>query len=83
MGKYSDPAMFVNKQYEQLNKGLSDMYSNVAKNAQAIKARELKKKQQAAKRMSDWNKIYAKGTQENYQGALDFSSAMPEDSVIY
>ena len=81
MGKYSDPAMFVNKQYEQLNKGLSDMYSNVAKNAQAIKARELKKKQQAAKRMSDWNKIYAKGTQENYQGALDFTSAMPEDSV--
>ena len=81
MGKYSDPAMFVNKQYEQLNKGLSDMYSNVAKNAEAIKARELKKRQQAAKRMSDWNKIYAKGTQENYQGALDFTSAMPEDSI--
>ena len=81
MGKYSDPAMFVNKQYEQLNKGLSNMYSNVAKNAEAIKARELKKKQQAAKRMSDWNKIYAKGTQENYQGALDFTSAMPEDSI--
>ena len=79
MGKYTEPAMFVNKQFEALNKGLTDMYSNIAKNADAIRKRELAKKQQSAKQMRDWAKVYEKGTQENYQGALDFTAGQPKD----
>ena len=81
MGKYADPAMFVNKQFETLNKGLTDLYGNVAKNAELIRKREEAKKLQAAKRMEAWGKIYSKGTEENYQGALDFTQAMPKNST--
>lgn len=31
MGKYTEPALVIDKRYETLNKGLSDLYGNVAK----------------------------------------------------
>ena len=80
MGKYTEPAIILNKQYETLNKGLANMYGNVAKNAELIRKREATKKQATAKRISEWSKIYGKNTSENYQGALDFTNAQPQDN---
>lgn len=80
MGKYTEPALVIDKRYETLNKGLSDLYGNVAKNAELIRKREATKKQNSAKRMSEWSKVYSKGTEDSYQDALNFTSAMPNDN---